>query len=241
MSGLSTATMTPSSLYDWKYAALHSNSEVFGILPSMLDNMLDSPMRSGSFWAYNPNEFSAFFEKYRVVSSTQNIISPTTDQTTEEVLPLNQIYETNVIPDTIRRNWQKLVQAGLTRKTYLYILKLASKNVGWRGQGSCPMKAQSLANFLWLWNKVAEFAQEPEFVLLPHGNLQIEWYKDDRHFVELEFQSNKKIIFGIFDGETIIEGIAHAKEIVPLLRLRDFTPFKRSHLGQTKQAMSFQS
>jgi hypothetical protein len=160
---------------------------------------------------------------------------------TEGVPIIEQRNVTSAVPETIIRNWQLLAQAGLTTKTYSYIFKLASKNVGWRGHGSCPMNAQSLAAFLQLWNQIVEFAQEPEFVLMPNGNLQIEWYKDNYHFVELEFQPDNKIIFGIFDGETVIEGVAAVEEIVPLLQQRNFKPVKRPYVVKRKLERKLQS
>jgi len=233
-------TTTISSMYTKGYPELYSGSEVTKIKSLILDNICNSPIDPGTFRAFiNPS--AALYKDYRGIFATQNILSLTTDQMTEGVPIIEQRNVTSAVPETIIRNWQLLAQAGLTTKTYSYIFKLASKNAGWRGHGSCPMNAQSLAAFLQLWNQIVEFAQEPEFVLMPNGNLQIEWYKDDYHFVELEFQPDNKIIFGIFDGETVIEGVAAVEEIVPLLQQRNFKPVKRPYVVKRKLKRKLQS
>jgi hypothetical protein len=140
---------------------------------------------------------------------------------------------TDTVPGAIRTNWQQLARARLTVKTYRYLLKLASKDHGWRGEGSLPMNPRSLTTFLHLWNLVNQDLPEPEFVLMPNGNLQAEWYKDDHHFIELEFQPGDNIIFGIFDGQTIMEGVTNIKEVVQLLNRPSF---KRSKTAYDRQA-----
>jgi len=233
-------TTTTSPLYTGPYPVLHSGTEVFEIRSLILDNLFDSPIDPGSFRAFI-NSTAAIYKDSRGIFASQNILPLTTGQMTEGVPLSEPRHVTSAVPETIMGNWQLLAQAGLTTKTYAYIFKLASKNDGWRGHGSRPMNAQSLAAFLQLWNQIAEFAQEPEFVLMPNGNLQIEWYRDDNHFVELEFQPNNKIIFGMFDGETVIEGVAHVKEIVPLLQQRNFNPLKRPYVVKRKLERKLQS
>jgi hypothetical protein len=134
---------------------------------------------------------------------------------------------TDTVPDVISESWNHFVTNRLSEKAYLKILKLANKNDGWRGTGSLSLNTKSLQAFLRFWNQLIEISEEPDFVLMPNGNLQTEWYKNDNHFIELEFQPNNKIIFGIFDGDTEHEGVASVKEVGNILKERDFKKFKQ--------------
>lgn len=133
-------------------------------------------------------------------------------------LPTNS----NVVPDTIRENWQALANSGLSDRSYLQLLKLAKKEHGWRGLGTRSLDGRSLGQFLSFWAKVRSHALEPEFVLLPNGNLQVEWYRDDHHFTELEFRSDGSVFFGFFDASSEIEGSARLVEIQPLIEARRY-------------------
>jgi len=135
-------------------------------------------------------------------------------------------YTTETIPDAIRQNWQIMANAELSEQSYLFISHLARKPWGWRGPGSRSLRTGSLANFLSFWSGVKEEAVEPDFVLTPNGNLQAEWYKDNSHFVELEFRPDHQIFFGLFDGKLVLEGQAKAAEVNALLGIKDYRPLK---------------
>ncbi len=136
---------------------------------------------------------------------------------------------TEAVPEAIVQNWQFLANADLSEKGYLFLLRLAKKEPGWRGQSSRPLDYRSLANFLRFWRSVREHAVEPEFVLVPSGNLQAEWYKDDDQFVELEFQQDNRCLFGLFDGESVLEGAADVQELLAFLSVLNFEPLKWSY------------
>jgi hypothetical protein len=138
---------------------------------------------------------------------------------------------TESMPEAIIQNWQLLATSGLTEQSYLSLLRLVRKSPGWRGEGSRSLEYESLENFLHFWMGVKEESVEPEFGLAPNGNLRAEWYKDKRHFVELEFRADDDCIFGIFDGKTVFEGRASATNIIQLLETRDFRPLKWSYGG----------
>jgi hypothetical protein len=138
---------------------------------------------------------------------------------------------TESIPESIIQNWQLLATSGLSEESYLSLLRLARKSPGWRGDGSRSLDYKSLENFLQFWKSVREKSVEPEFGLVPNGNLRVEWYKDNRHFVELEFRADDDCIFGIFDGKSVFEGRASVKNIIEVLATRDFGPLKWSYGG----------
>lgn len=136
---------------------------------------------------------------------------------------------TEAVPEAIVQNWQLLAISGLSEQAYVSLLNLARKERGWRGEGSCPLDYRSLANFLHFWLRVSGEAVEPEFVLLPNGNLQAEWYRDDNHLAELEFQEENKCLFGLFDGESVLEGIDGVGALLALFEARNFRPLNWSY------------
>jgi hypothetical protein len=139
--------------------------------------------------------------------------------------------ETGATPETIVKNWQLLATSGLSEQSFLFILRLARKKSGWRGSGSKPLEASSLSNFLKFWDKVSEYATEPEFALAPNGNIQAEWYKDERHFLELKFTPHNMIFFGFFDGDKVYEGRTEPDDIIKILSSKEFKPLKWSYEG----------
>ena len=151
-----------------------------------------------------------------------------TEELLLEVISFRVPRSSSVIPDAIRANWQALATSGLSERAYLYLLKLAKKEAGWREPGTRPLEGRSLGEFLKFWVNVRSDASEPEFSLLPNGNLQVEWYCDDRHFTELEFRSNGLVLFGFFDGSSEIEGLANLDELKPLIASRDYRYLKWS-------------
>ena len=137
-----------------------------------------------------------------------------------QAAPFITVHSTTATPSSVSTNWLLLATA-LNEESYLSIRKLAQKKAGWRGAGSHPLNAASLTNFLRFWKTVSKYAVDPEFSLVPNGNLQAEWYKDEAHFLELEFRSDNYVLFGLFDHPAVIEGIEHADNIIPMLAQRD--------------------
>lgn len=137
--------------------------------------------------------------------------------------------ETGVTPEAILSNWQHLANSSFSSQSYLFILKLARKSDGWRGPGSKQLGTNSLSSFLKFWNTVKENAVEPEFALVPNGNIQAEWYKDEHHFIEIEFKPNNQVLFSFFDGDSIIEGIGKVDEVIAILSSKRFQPIQWSY------------
>jgi len=167
--------------------------------------------------------------------SIANVQSEPANRLTKVIIPPDgvltretEFYTTEAIPDAILQNWQVLANAKLSEPAYLFVSHLAGEPLGWRGPDSRPLRSGSLANFLMFWSAVRERAIEPDFVLTPDGNLQAEWYKDNNHFVELEFQPGHQLLFGLFNGESVIEGCAKTSEVTAMLAIQDFKPLKWS-------------
>jgi len=192
------------------------------------DNVTQLPIKNSLLYDVRP-------DLYWFSRSVANTLSMPANTLTEVDIPLSEssypasypkFYSTEVVPDAIFQNWQALANAKLSEKSYLFLFHLARKSWGWRGAGSHPLRSGSLANFLAFWSKAREESVEPDFVLTPNGNLQAEWYKDNSHFVELEFQSDHQILFGLFDGKSVIEGREKAAEVNAMLGIKDFRPLK---------------
>lgn len=129
------------------------------------------------------------------------------------------IDSTSVVPQSISANWMLLAKSGLSEPAYKAILRLGSKPLGWNGPGSFPLDARSLTNFLNFWIQVRNVATEPDLVLTPKGNIQAEWFKSPRQFLEIDFRSeNEPSFFGLFDNrEVVLEGSAPASEIMQIV------------------------
>ncbi|NQU63590.1 MAG: hypothetical protein HQ517_04815 [SAR324 cluster bacterium] len=127
--------------------------------------------------------------------------------------------KTSSIPEAIKSNWYNIEQSDLSFDLYSTILKLANKPNGWRGGNSKKLISSSLSEFLNFWQSIKSSAIEPEVVLLPNGNIQAEWYKNDKHFLEIEFGSDQMFLFGLFDGKKIYEGRGKLNDVITIAKL----------------------
>ncbi len=139
-----------------------------------------------------------------------------------------KITDTNSIPEVITKNWFNIEQSEISYEMYSRILKLSSKSDGWRGNGSRKLEASSLLAFLNFWQKIKQCTVEPDLVLLPNGNLQVEWYKNDKHFFEIEFTTDQLLIFGLFDGKKEYEGIGSSSDVLAIAKLNSSKAVKWS-------------
>lgn len=130
---------------------------------------------------------------------------------------LTEIHRTNVVPYAIQENWMLFIETNIPKESYNKIFQLAGKTDNWRGAGSKKLNGESLREYLKFWKKIYSFATEPDFSLMPNGNLQAEWFKNNTHFTEIEFQPNGTIFYGVFDGKTVHEGESKVNELVPLI------------------------
>ena len=115
-------------------------------------------------------------------------------------------------------NWLSLRRAGLPRPTYRQICEIAVLQDGWLGPGSRALAAGYLSRFLECWSKLRDRASPPDVVLRPNGMLQVEWYRDDRHFVELCFEDDLLCHFAVFDGNCVSEGIATDDDAIDIVQ-----------------------
>ena len=134
--------------------------------------------------------------------------------------------DSNSLSEAIVQNWTRLAFSGLSGGTYARLRKLASKAPEWRGSGSKPLSGASLRYFLEFWKLVREDASEPELALAPNGNLQVEWHKNWRKHLDLEFSDNGLAYFGLFDGKSILEGVEFGRELADTLMHRSSKPLR---------------
>ena len=136
------------------------------------------------------------------------------------LLARGSVAETSTLTDALRVNWPALAKSGLSDVTFERLLLLASKQEGWRGEGSRALRGASIAKFLRFWAIVRGFAREPELMLTPTGMLQAEWFKTYRQFLEVAFHDgeNDSLSFGIVDRSHRLEGIVSQDQLVTILR-----------------------
>ena len=133
-------------------------------------------------------------------------------------------------PGQISVNRTRLVRAKLSLNSIRDLFRLASHCDGWRGPGSRCLDLGSLSTFLEFWASFATLRgrKEPVFALGPNGNLVAEWYKNKYRHLDVEFCSDSRLYFGLFNGDLVIEGIATSAELTSVLRTLTANPLQWS-------------
>lgn len=124
------------------------------------------------------------------------------------------------MPEQLVATWQQLAKSRLPIETFRIVIRLARMRSGWRGPGSRPLHARSLAAFLHFWRGIVEHAAPPDLTLTPAGNLLAQWFRDDRHYLDLEFTPDDRIYFGLFDGASASEGVDRPLAVQQMLSNR---------------------
>ncbi|MGE0118569.1 MAG: hypothetical protein AB7S71_12455 [Dongiaceae bacterium] len=134
---------------------------------------------------------------------------------------------TTSLPQTMLLSWSDLLEAGITRRLFDRLTRIAMQPAGWRGPTSKPLRHESLKLFIKFWSTVREDAVEPELALTPDGSLQAEWYKSDRQRLDVTFVE-PKAIFGLFGTNSILEGAEPATTVAALLKGHPAKPLQWS-------------
>jgi hypothetical protein len=130
------------------------------------------------------------------------------------------------LPIAIRDNWSLLARSGLREPFFDRLARMAGHRADWRGAGSKALTSASLAQFLAFWMKVKQAASEPEVALMPNGNLQVEWYRNARHHLDVEFTEDGRAFFGLLDGDAVHEGVEALDRLADWLLARPSKPLK---------------
>ncbi len=123
----------------------------------------------------------------------------------------------NAMPQVIVSNWTRLFRAKLSGSLYSRIMQIARRQDGWRGEGSKGLTQEALKAWLDFWTGVSNEASEPALALTARGTLQAEWFRSSRRHLDLEFVSEKRIFFGLFNGRAAYEGVDTIEELGPWL------------------------
>lgn len=177
---------------------------------------LDAAEHYGSPWA-SPWHFPRF----TVSGTTDERIRLSSEDKLTETDP-----STEALPPALEDNWIALALSGLSERAYERIQILARKPEGWRGSSSKPLRSDSLGDFLTFWNIVRPYAKEPEFALTPRGHIQAEWHKSWKRHLELEFVGNGRVFYGLFDKNSVHEGVGGLEELCGILQSRGSKPLR---------------
>lgn len=120
------------------------------------------------------------------------------------------------LPEAVSASWTRIAQADISVRLYSRLVRLASQPDGWRGPGSLSLRPSSLKRFLEFWTMVRNEAREPELALAPDGSLHAEWFKSHRQRLDVRF-AEPKVIFGLFAGNSILEGADNLKTVAQIL------------------------
>ncbi len=119
---------------------------------------------------------------------------------------------TNAVPESIKGNWDRILESGLPDSTYAQLLGAAEEAAGSAIQSE--LREGSLRTFLSFWDAVRSIAPEPSLALTPDGNLIAEWRKDSKHHVDVVFKSDGLVLYGIFLGKMVSEGRGTVERLV---------------------------
>jgi len=137
-----------------------------------------------------------------------------------------EISSVDAMPTALTANWSRLFLSDLSAKSYARILQFARLNEGWRGAGSKSLSDRALEAFLEFLIRLGDDVVEPELTLTARGTLHAEWFRNTRRHLDLEFISEEKVFFGLFDGKTVYEGIDCLNGLSSWLKQRSSQPLK---------------
>lgn len=160
---------------------------------------------------------------FDVVVDKTKIAKATSDNTTTKIsitdpnLTARGKASANAVPAAIAENWNRIWVSEISDKLYSRLLRFGTRPDGWRGHGSKSLSPSAVTAFLEFWIKVREKAVEPQIALTAKGGIQAQWYKSRYEYLDLSFQPDKRVFFGLFRKGAVFEGVVNLEEIVPFL------------------------
>lgn len=122
------------------------------------------------------------------------------------------------MPAAVADNWNKLAAAPISPRLFRDIVRFAMRTDGWRGSGSLALSGRSVGSFVDFCTAFGGVAVEPDLALTASGGLQAQWHKSRRHVLDLTFDADGKVYFGLFKGQGILEGVDTVDAVVNILR-----------------------
>jgi hypothetical protein len=160
-------------------------------------------------------DWASDFEKERATPHSEP------GQTDALALPISAQDEpaakTNSLPSSILSSWGQIADAKISIRMYDDLVRLGFRPDGWRGPGSKALDVSSLNSFLRFWSEVSNGAVEPELALAPDGAIHAEWIKSPQKRLDIRF-SGEKLIFGLLNSSSIIEGADDVDVVTNILR-----------------------
>jgi len=134
--------------------------------------------------------------------------------------------DAEAMPRALSENWSRLAISKLSSWGFERLLRLAAKEDGWRGPGSKALMSEPVRAFLDFWIEMRDHASEPDLALTARGTLLAEWYRNSQRHLDIEFVSRKKLLFGLFDGQSVYEGIDSLRAVVLWLANHQSKPLR---------------
>jgi hypothetical protein len=121
---------------------------------------------------------------------------------------------TDALPAALTANWTRLNASNFSAKFYTRLLRLAGERFN-NAVKKEPLRSESLSNFLRFWEHIKAEAREPDVAISKDGSIHAEWFKSRRQHLDMKFLDDR-ILFGLIDGDKILEG-AESRELVHLI------------------------
>jgi hypothetical protein len=122
-------------------------------------------------------------------------------------------FPTGALPSAIASNVGKFARAGVTERMYDNLIRIAFAARGRSGE----LTATSVRDFVEFWSYISDVSVEPEFALSPRGALSAEWFRSQRHRLDLQF-IGPKVIFGLIAPNSILEGAESPATVAAILK-----------------------
>lgn len=132
------------------------------------------------------------------------------------------------IPPAILANWDALRRSQLSSKSLECLIFSTWNRPASNARGLKPVTLDSLRNFLRFWSNINADSAEPEISVSPRGFVQAEWFKDDDHFLVIEFRPDDSLMFSLWDEAPRVEGmeiLSFHQDLERMLRVRADNPF----------------
>lgn len=127
----------------------------------------------------------------------------------------------DVIPFSIFACWNLLRESGFSERAFDRIVSTAMNRLASGETGLRPLDADTLTGFMNFWNSVRGIAVEPQITISPKGNIQVEWVKDCKNFMVMEFQPNYDVFISLWKDDQPLEGIRSRETLPELIRVFD--------------------
>lgn len=182
---------------------------------------LNSSKNSGLFLEEEP-QYETLLQPYPFIKDVETDIMPQFD------VPIDDKDQsiTDTLSEPIKCNWIKLLKSNFSENTLNRIYLLANFNKNQKDYDIAKLSTTSLHYFLEFWLCVKDHAIEPFLTITPNGNIQVEWHKNSKRMLDVEFDVNGYAYVTLTDGKSLVDKYDNVEQVSRDLLSRKSKPLK---------------